>query len=82
MPLIFKIIFVSYIIVCGISIYVGLSLKKWWSWLIGLYGFASGLLFGLSKSSDISGGLALGMLFAFVVLYGGATSYWHRQRFK
>ena len=73
--------FVVYVIVCGISIFVGLDLKKWPSWLCGLYGFISGFLFGLSKA-DVPGGLQLGVLFAFVVIYGGATSHWHRQRFK
>ncbi len=73
--------FVVYLVVCGLAIFVGLDLKKWFSWLFGLYGFISGLLFGLLKA-DISGGLALGALFAFVVLYGGATSFWHRQRYK
>ena len=73
--------FVVYLIVCGMAIFVGLDLKKWSSWLFGLYGFISGFLFGLSKA-DVPGGLGLGTLFAFVVMYGGATSFWHRQRYK
>lgn len=73
--------FVIYLIVCGICIFVGLDLKKWYSWLCGLYGFISGFFFGLSKA-DVSGGLQLGLLFAFVLIYGGATSRWQRQRFK
>ena len=72
--------FVVYLIVCGIAIFIGLDLKKWFSWLFGLYGFISGFLFGLLRS-DIRGGLVMGALFAFVVIYGGATSYWHRGRF-
>jgi len=81
MPTIVNIIFVIYVVVCGIGIFIGLDLKKWKSWLYGLYGFVSGLLIGLSRA-DVSGGLTLGLLFTFVVLYGGATSHWHRQRFK
>jgi hypothetical protein len=73
--------FIVYLIICGIAIFVGLDLKKWRSWLVGLYGFICGFLYGLLKA-DISGGLVMGALFAFVVIYGGATSYWHRQRFK
>ena len=73
--------FFMYLIVCGISIFAGLDLKKWSSWLCGLYGLISGVLIGLSKA-DFSGGLQLGILFAFVVMYGGATSRWHRQRYK
>jgi hypothetical protein len=73
--------FVVYLIVCGAAIFVGLDLKRLSSWLFGLYGFISGFLFGLLKA-DASGGLLLGALFAFVVIYGGATSMWHRQRYK
>lgn len=73
--------FVVYLIVCGTAIFVGLDLKKSFTWLFGFYGFISGFLFGISKA-NISGGVVMGALFAFVILYGGATSYWHRQRFK
>lgn len=75
-------VFFIYIIVCGVGIFIGLDLKKWYSWLFGLYGFVTGLLFGLSKSPDVTGGLVIGAIFASIVLYGGATSYWQRQRFK
>jgi hypothetical protein len=81
MSTIVNINFIVYLITCGSAIFVGLDLKKWRSWLLGLYGFISGYLFGLLKS-DTSGGLVMGALFAFVIIYGGATSYWHRQRFK
>lgn len=70
-----------FIIVAGIGILIGLDLKKWRSWLYGIYGFLSGLLVGLLHA-DFSGGLTLGALFAFIVMYGGATSYLWRQRFK
>jgi hypothetical protein len=69
------------LIVCGIGIFIGLDLKKWSSWLFGAYGFLSGLLVGLSRA-DVEGGLGMGILFAFVVMYGGATTRWHRQRYK
>jgi len=70
-----------YLIACGIGIFIGLDLKKWSSWLYGGYGFVSGFLVGLLKT-DVYGGLGMGALFAFAVLYGGATSHWHRQRYK
>ena len=73
--------FFVYLVVCGYCIFVGLNPKRWSSWLYGLYGFISGLILGLSKS-DIQGGIELGLLFAFVVIYGSITSYWHKQRFK
>jgi hypothetical protein len=50
------------------------------SWLCGLYGFVSGFLIGLSNA-DIRGGLELGALFAFIVLYGGAMTRFHKKRF-
>lgn len=73
--------FFLYLIFCGIAIFVGLDLKKWFSWLFGLYGFITGFLFGVLKA-DVSGGLGLGILFAFVVMYGGTTSFVHRRRYK
>ena len=74
MSAILNVNFVIYLIVCGTAIFIGIELKKWHSWLFGLYGFISGLLFGLAKA-DVAGGLGLGVLFAFVVMYGGATSF-------
>ena len=73
--------FVLYIIVCGVAIFAGLDLKKWSSWVFGLYGFISGFLLGLLEA-DVYGGLGLGGLFAFIVMYGGVTSHWHRERFR
>jgi hypothetical protein len=72
--------YVICMIVCGTAIFVGLDLKKWLSWLCGLYGFVSGFLIGLSNA-DIRGGLELGALFAFIVLYGGAMTRFHKKRF-
>lgn len=42
------IIAVPYFIVCGVCIFIGLDLRKWRSWLYGLYGFISGFMIGLS----------------------------------
>lgn len=70
-----------FITVSAIAIFIGLDLKKWSSWLFGIYGFISGFLLGFLRA-DTSGSLKLGLLMAFVVMYGGATSHWHRQRFK
>ena len=60
---------------------IGLDLKKLANWLFGLSGLVIGLLLGLEKN-DLYGGLALGLLFTFLILYIGATNYWHRQRYK
>jgi hypothetical protein len=79
-----------FVIVAGIAMFRGLDLKKWSSWLFALYGFLSGFLCGFLKQDDNgsftllvnwTGSLQLGALFAFVVMYAGAMSRWHRQRF-
>lgn len=70
-----------FLVVCGGCIFIGLDPRKWFSWLFGLYGFVSGFIFGLLKA-DTRGGIMLGALFALVVIYGGISSFWQRQRFK
>ncbi len=70
-----------YLAVSGVGIFVGLDLKKWSSWLYGIYGFLSGFLIGF-LIADARSGLLGGTLFAFIVLYGGAMVHWQRQRFK
>ena len=55
-------------------------MKKWSSWFYGAYGFFSGFLAGLYVA-DVRGGLQLGALIAFGVMYAGAMSRFHRMRF-
>lgn len=74
-------IFILYLLVCGIGIFVGLDLKRWTSWLLGLFGFLSGFVIGLAIA-DLYSGLLGGALFAFIVMFGGATTRWHKQRIK
>ncbi len=69
------------VIIGTTAVYVGLDLRKWHSWIIGLYGFVSGFLIGLLWV-DTKGALITGGLFALGVLYGGATTRWHMQRDK
>jgi hypothetical protein len=80
MTTISKIILFLYLIICATCVFIGLDLKKWFSWLFGILGFIGGFLIGL-QITGARGGFTMGVLFAFMVLYGGATSYWHRQRF-
>ena len=79
-----------FVIVSGIGTFKGLDLKKWSSWLYGLYGLISGFLVGFVQEGDngslklainLTGSLQLGALFAFAVMYVGAMNRWHRQRF-
>lgn len=81
-PTIAEIVLTIHVIIGGIVVFVGLDLKKWHSWLVGLYAFVVGFLFALSIWSSLSGALQLGALFAFAILYGGATTHWHRRRLK
>ena len=69
---IFAAIFVSmFIFIAMVFITTGLNLRKWPSWLLGIYGFITGFLMGLFYS-DIQNAFVAGMLFAFGVLSGGA----------
>ena len=80
-----------FLVVYVITIFIGLDLKKWSSWLYGIYGFLSGFLLGflvfndngsLGLSMNLTGSLQVGAIFAFLIMYGGATTRWKKQRFK
>jgi hypothetical protein len=70
-----------FVIVSGIGTFVGLDLKKWSSWLYGLYGFLTGFSTYFLRP-DVVGSLQLGTIFAFLVMYAGAMNRWHRQRYE
>jgi len=72
---------IVFIIVSGICTFVGLDLKKWYSWLAGLYGFLSGCFAGFIVE-DGSPSWQLGLLFAFVILSSGAMTRVNRQRYS
>lgn len=65
----------------GISIIIGLDLKKWYSWLIGAYGFVIGFLMGLAWV-DFNTAVIAGVLFAFLTLASGASVHWNRKRWR
>ncbi len=78
--------FIVFMVIGSVFVFIGLDLKKWYSWLIGLYGFLSGLGFGFISSGNSSGfnielGLQVGLIMAFMSMYGGATIRHYRQRF-
>lgn len=65
-------VFMIFLVIAG---YTGLDLKKWSSWLYGIYGFLSGFLFGflvfnddntLDLSMNLTGSLQAGTLLAFL----------------
>jgi FtsH-binding integral membrane protein len=63
-----------------ISMYL-VGYKKWWVWLFGIVGFISGFFVGL-LATDITGGLTLGVLFAFIIISGGVVTRLYRSQFK
>lgn len=68
-----------FVLVGGIFIYIGLDLKKWYSWIIVLYGFTVGFLVG-KVWVDINTGVTAGMLLAILVLVNGTMVQWHRRK--
>jgi hypothetical protein len=60
-----------FLIVGGICVFIGLDLKKWSSWLLGLYGFLTGSLVGLLSPGE-SLSLDVGALLAIAVRRNGA----------
>lgn len=78
MKVLFVIVICIYAIVSSISIMVGLNLKKWYSWLVGAFGFIAGFLIGL-LSVDAQTGIAVGIIFSFLTLTSAAVSYRNRK---
>lgn len=72
------IFFYAHMIISAIFILVGPDLKKWYNWLIGLYGLIVGLSFSLVQG-DVKDAVMVGLVFAFYPLAGGAMTRWHRQ---
>ena len=73
--------FYIFVLVGCIGVFFGLDLRKWYSWLFGIYGLLSGFFLGFSFY-DVRSGLELGAIFAIAVMYAGAWIYWSRQRYK
>jgi len=75
--------FIIFALIGSIVVFNGLDLKKWSSWLLGVYGFFSGFLGGFLRS-DVEKLMCikLGALFAFSVMFGGGITHWHKQRLK
>jgi hypothetical protein len=74
-------IFANYFLFAMSFIFIafnGLDLKKWSSWAYALYGFLTGLSMYFINPS-LHGSLQLGLMLAFMVIYGGAMMRWHRQ---
>mgnify|MGYP007097598402 CR=1 FL=1 len=77
MKIIFYVILVGYLIVSDYSIRKGLDIKKWQTWLIGVYAFFSGFVI-VSSMSDFINSLLAGLIFALITLHGGIWSLKHQ----
>jgi hypothetical protein len=73
--------FFIFLIVTFVCIILGLDLKKWQSWLAGLYAFFSGVMLGfLSKAGSPS--WQLGILFTVAIIPGGAVTRQRRIHYR
>lgn len=59
----------------------GLDLKNRKSWRYGVYGFFSGLAIGAGISGNVAISLGTGGIFAFMLLFIGATMRRHKQKY-
>jgi hypothetical protein len=66
------------LVICAIGVFKGLNPKKWVNWMYGVCGFISGLLIG-SLREDIKGGVIIGVVFMFAVMFSGTIIFWQRQ---
>jgi hypothetical protein len=74
---------ILFLIVFSIRTFIGLDVRKWTSWLYGLYGFFSGFWCSfIREDAEMSSRLLLGALFAFAIMYIGAFVRVNRQRYK
>ena len=73
---------VIFVIAGGIAVAIGLDLKKWYSWLIGAYGFLTFFLVGLVVTGSIHEAVKAGALSAFITMFGGATTRWNKELTK
>ena len=72
--------FFVFMLVGTIFVFIGLDIKKWTSWLLGLYGFLSGILFSfIRENADISTRLLLGAILGVGVMFVGAMVRRNRQ---
>lgn len=67
-------------LVCGTMVGIGLNLKKWYSWALGLYAFTSFFLVGLIGTGNINESIKIGALVSCFAIFGGAVMRWNRER--
>lgn len=72
---------IVFIIVVSIAMYIGLSPKKWRTWLLSLYGFLSFFLLGIVGKESLYEAVMLGAV-GVVIVFGGMITFWNRERAK
>jgi len=73
---------VIFAIIFVLTIYTGLDIKKWQSWLFGVYGFLTFFLVGMVGTGDIYESVKVGTIVAFATVLVGVTTRWNRERAK
>lgn len=72
---------IIFIVIGWFVVTLGFDIKKPTNWLYGLYGFLTGVLIGISYS-DLKNAVIVGVLFFFIIMFGGATTHMHRERWE
>ena len=66
----------------SVAFFQGLDLRKRSSWLYGAFSFLCGLALIIALNGNLIDGLKGGALFAFLILFGGATMRRHKQKYN
>ena len=81
MEIIFFADLIMFLIIGVVCMIFGLDLKKWQSWLAGIYGFLSGWSLGFLSDTG-SPSWQLGLLFAIMIMSSGAVMRRHRIYYR
>jgi hypothetical protein len=73
--------FLVFMVTGAIATYKGLDVKRGSSWLYGAIGFLCGVVMIFSMSGNLIDSLKAGVIFAFLILFTGATMRHHKQRY-
>ena len=73
---------ITFFVLGFVASFKGLNLRRLSSWLYGAISFLCGLAMGFSLSGNLIESLKVGALFAFLIVVGGATMRWHKQRYE
>jgi hypothetical protein len=72
---------IVFVMVGAICILIGLDLRKWYSWLAGLYGFITGCSAGFLAENP-SPSWEVGLIFAIIIMASGAVMRQQRLHYS